>query len=131
MLHFILFHKIKNVIVFSFFFFGFFNPFKKNKKIQFLYSRFLLLKKKSHVFVFVFCFFFFKSLLCFGKKKGHGLCPVEISTGHIRIRTRIHHPTCPVQTSTGHKSHQKKKNSYYKTTTITSPSISLNLALNC
>jgi len=44
-------------------------------------------------------------------KLGHGLCPVEIDTGHIgwwtRVYswTRIHHPTCPVETSTGHKPH--------------------------
>ena len=37
------------------------------------------------------------------KIKGHSLCPVRISTRHIRIRTRVHNLTCPVETSTGHK----------------------------
>ena len=42
---------------------------------------------------------------------GHGLCPVEISTEHVQIWTRVqewthvHHLTCPVETSTRHKSH--------------------------
>ena len=37
------------------------------------------------------------------KIKGHSLCPVRISTGHIWIRTHVHNLTCPVETSTGHK----------------------------
>ena len=41
-------------------------------------------------------------------KNGHGLCPVEIFTEHVQIRTRVHHPTCPVETSTGHKPHPTK-----------------------
>ena len=48
------------------------------------------------------------SLLIFPTE--HGLCLMEISIGHIRIRThvqewtRVHYPMCPVETFTGHKS---------------------------
>ena len=44
-----------------------------------------------------------------GYKKRKGLCLVEVSTGHVRIRTRVqewtcvHNLTCLVETSTGHK----------------------------
>ena len=44
-----------------------------------------------------------------GFNNGHGLCLVEISTGHVRIQTHVqdwtyvHNPTCLVETSTGHK----------------------------
>ena len=40
---------------------------------------------------------------------GKGLCPMEVSTRHVWIRTRVqewthvHNPTCPVETYTGHK----------------------------
>ena len=40
-----------------------------------------------------------------------GLCPVEVSTGHVRIQTDVQewtllkNSTCPVKTSTGHKPH--------------------------
>ena len=34
-----------------------------------------------------------------------GLCLVEVSTRHVRIRTRVHNPTCLVENSTKHKPH--------------------------
>ena len=40
---------------------------------------------------------------------GKGLCPMEVSTRHVWIRTRVqewthvHNPTCPVETYTEHK----------------------------
>ena len=57
--------------------------------------------------------FFYKKKKSFNP--GKGLCPVEVSTGHVRIQTRVqewicvqewtrvHNPMCPVETSTGHK----------------------------
>ena len=36
---------------------------------------------------------------------GKGMCLGEVSTRHVRIRTRVHYPTCLVETSTGHKPH--------------------------
>ena len=39
------------------------------------------------------------------KKQGQGLCPVEISTGHVRIWTRVHYLTYSLETSIGHKPH--------------------------
>ena len=76
-LHFILFHKIKNVIIFSFF--GFFNLFFLLKKNHFPYSQFFLYKKKILTFFFLSNLFFIL---------------------------------------------EGKKDSYYKTTTITSPYLS-------
>ena len=38
---------------------------------------------------------------------GHGLYPIEISTGHVWIWTRVHHLTYPVKTSTGYKTHPR------------------------
>ena len=32
-----------------------------------------------------------------------GLCPVEVSIGHIGWWTCVHHPTCPVEIFIGHK----------------------------
>ena len=46
-------------------------------------------------------------------------CPVEISIGHVQIRTRVQewtrvrHPTCPVETSTRNKPRPLKKGSVY------------------
>ena len=34
---------------------------------------------------------------------GSGLCPVEVSTGHVRLWTRVRIRMCPVEILTGHK----------------------------
>ena len=128
MLHFILFHKIKNVIVFSFFFLVFSILLKKIKKFTF-FTHVFFSKKKNLTFLFLFFFSNFFFLL--EKKKKDTACvqwkfPLDTSGfGHVSTIQRVQ---CKLPLDT---SHTKKKNSYYKATTITSPSISLNLGLNC
>ena len=115
MLHFILFHKIKNVIVFSFFFLVFSILLKKIKKFTFFTHVFFSKKKISRFCFcfFVFCFFFQISSL-FWKKKKDTACvqwkfPLDTSGfGHVSTIQRVQ---CKLPLDT---SHTKKK----KTPTI-------------